>query len=70
MGGERFGEAQDVSARAERDGCLSRTVGRGGEAVVELTQPCDCDRSVSLREGPKRGVELRGDTKPRSHAPK
>src|SRR5262245_39331761 len=70
MRGKRLGEAQDVSARAERDGYLRRAVGSGGETVVELTQPRDCDRAVSLREGPQRGVELRGNTKPRSHEAK
>src|SRR5215813_13315292 len=70
MRGKRLGEAQDVSARAERDVCLRPAVGSGGEEMVELAQPRDCDRSVSLCEGPKRDVELRSDTKPRSQAAK
>ena len=65
MLGERIGDGQDMTARPESDGRLWPRFRPGGEAAVELTQPCDCDRAVSLREGFERDVELRGETKAR-----
>ena len=70
MLGKRLGDDQDAAARPKSDGRLRSGVGSGGEAAVELTQPRDRDRAVSLREGLERGVELRGRTKARSHVAK
>jgi len=38
--------------------------------VVELMQPCDCGRAVSLCEGRERGLELDSRAEARSHAAK
>ena len=67
MFGKRLGHDEDAAARP-KDGVVLRTlVGIGGEAVIELMQPCDCGRAVSLREGRERGVELGGSPEAQSH---
>src|SRR3954463_8454936 len=70
MFGKRLGDDQDTTAHTERDGCLRPGVGTGGEAAGELTQLRDCNRAVSLRDGLKRDVELRGCPKGWSHVAK
>jgi hypothetical protein len=65
MFGKRFGDDQDAAARSKRDRCLRPGVRTGGQAAIEFTQPCDCDRAVCLREGRERGVELCGLSKAR-----
>jgi hypothetical protein len=65
---KRLGHDEDTAPRL-KDGVGLRTlVGIGGEAVIELMQPCDCGRAVSLREGRECGVELGGRPEARSHS--
>ncbi len=59
MLGKRLGDDQDATARAQRRGFVRARVGSRSELAIELTQPRDCDRTVSLRERRKGGVELR-----------
>src|SRR5882724_8021753 len=58
MFGERLADNQDTSARTQCRSFVRTSVGSGSELAIELTQPRDCDRAVSLRERRKRGVEL------------
>jgi len=58
MFGERLADDQDTSARTQRRSFVRASVGSGSELAIELTQPRDCDRTVSLRERRKCGVKL------------
>ena len=69
MFGKRFGHDQDAAARPKDGGTLRTVVGIGGKSAVELMQPRDGGRAVSLREGRERRVEL-GGPKARGHAAK
>ena len=67
MFGKRLGHDEEAAARP-KDGVVPRTLGGiGSEAVIELMQPCDCGRAVSLREGRECGVELGGGPEAQSH---
>ena len=68
--GKCLGDNQDAPARAKCQGRLRRGVGIGSDALVELMQPRDRDRTVSLHEGLERGVELRDHPKARSRVAK
>jgi hypothetical protein len=47
--GKRFGDGDDATAGSKRIICLRPFSGGEGQAEVELMQPCNGGRAVSLR---------------------
>ena len=57
MLGERLGDDKDAAACPKRGGCRRLPVGWRGEPAIEMPQPCDRARAVSVREGGERRIE-------------